>query len=151
MTKFNLWKKWQKRSQGLYPNHMHIFRDIAGSKLMMDPINGPMTHFLFKYSKTCVKWPLKNRQTKILMANVSLMKVKSIAECSHWSIMQYFWPALSDNWSWKPISGLLKEAVLNRFYCTCKFHNFNGSFEIMMGPLILNINPRAKLTIYLNI
>ena len=36
------------------------------------------------------------------MTNGSLMKVKSIAE---WSIFQYFWPALSDNWSWKPILG----------------------------------------------
>ena len=37
------------------------------------------------------------------MTNGSLMKVKSIAECSPWSILQYFWPALSDNWYWKPI------------------------------------------------
>ena len=42
------------------------------------------------YSKTCVKRPLINRQTKILMTNGSLMKVKSIAECSCWSILQYF-------------------------------------------------------------
>ena len=34
------------------------------------------------------------------------MKVESITECSPWSILQYFWPALSDNWSWKPICGL---------------------------------------------
>ena len=34
------------------------------------------------YSKTCLKLPLKQRQTKILMANGSLMKVQSIAECS---------------------------------------------------------------------
>ena len=27
------------------------------------------------------------------------MKVKSIAECSPWSILQYVWHALSDNWS----------------------------------------------------
>ena len=26
MTKFTKWKKWQKLIQGLYPNHMHIFR-----------------------------------------------------------------------------------------------------------------------------
>ena len=26
MTKFTKWKKWQKLMQGLYPNHMHIFR-----------------------------------------------------------------------------------------------------------------------------
>ena len=38
-------------------------------------------------------------KTQILMTNDSLM-VKSIAECSPWSILQYFWPALSDNWSW---------------------------------------------------
>ena len=31
-----------------------------------------------------------------------LMKVESIAECSLLSILQYFWPALSDNWSLKP-------------------------------------------------
>ena len=41
----------------------------------------------------------KINKTKILMTNGSLMKVKSIAECSLWSILQYFLPALSDNWS----------------------------------------------------
>ena len=47
-------------------------------------------------------------KTKILMTNGSLMKLKSIAECSPWSILQYFWPALNDNWSWKPIFGLFE-------------------------------------------
>ena len=47
----------------------------------------------FIRGKTCLKWSLKNRQTKILMTNGSLMKVESIAECSTWSILQYFWPA----------------------------------------------------------
>ena len=47
--------------------------------------------FTGMYSKTCLKWPLKNRQ------NIGLkdkwyysMKVESIAECSPWSILQYF-------------------------------------------------------------
>ena len=45
------------------------------------------------------------------------MKVKSIAECSSLSILQYFWPALSDNLSWKPImvfffSGGLRQVLL---------------------------------------
>ena len=35
-------------------------------------------------------------KTKILLTNGSLMQVKSIAECSLRSILQYFWPALSD-------------------------------------------------------
>ena len=54
-------------------------------------------------SKTCLIRPLKIDKTKIIMTNDSLMKVKSIAECSLWSILQYFWPALSDNCSWKPL------------------------------------------------
>ena len=41
-------------------------------------------------SKACVKWPLKNRQNKGLNDNGSLMKVESIAECSPWSILEYF-------------------------------------------------------------
>ena len=40
--------------------------------------------------KTSVKRPLKNIQKKILMPNGGLMKVESIAECSHRSILQYF-------------------------------------------------------------
>ena len=40
------------------------------------------------------------------MTNGGLMKVESIAECSPWSIMQYFWLALIGNLSWKPIFGL---------------------------------------------
>ena len=42
------------------------------------------------YSKICVKRPLKNRQNKDLNNNCCLMKVESIAECSTWSILQYF-------------------------------------------------------------
>ena len=41
-------------------------------------------------SKTCVKRPPKIDKTNILMTNGSLMKVESIAECSPWSILQYF-------------------------------------------------------------
>ena len=42
------------------------------------------------------------------MTDGSLMKVESIAECSPWSILQYFWPALNDNWSWKESFGLFE-------------------------------------------
>ena len=67
--------------------------------------------------KTCVKWPLKKDKTKILMTNSSNMKVESIAECSPWSILQYFWPALRDNWSWKPIISLFESGHFTQFYC----------------------------------
>ena len=51
------------------------------------------------------------------MENGSLMKVKSIAECSTWSILQYIRPALSHNQSWKQIlvfilSGSLRQVLL---------------------------------------
>ena len=38
-------------------------------------------------------------KTNILMTNGSLMKVKRIAECSSWIILQYFWPELNDNYT----------------------------------------------------
>ena len=45
------------------------------------------------------------------------MKVKSTAECSKWSILQYFRPALSDNWSKNHFLVFLRVTVLDRFYC----------------------------------
>ena len=39
------------------------------------------------------------------MTKGSLMKIKNISECSPWSILHYFLPALNDNWSLKPIFG----------------------------------------------
>ena len=41
------------------------------------------------YSKTCVKRPLK-KDKKIFMTNGSLMKDETIAECSPWSILQFY-------------------------------------------------------------
>ena len=72
-------------------------------------------------------------KTKILMTNGSLMKVESIAEFSTWSILQYFWPALSYNWSWNPIFGLFKSG---RF--TQKWAFYTG-FTVLLhdnSPLI---------------
>ena len=48
--------------------------------------------------KPIVSDQLKMDKTKVLVANDSLMKLESIAECSPWSILQYFLPALNDNW-----------------------------------------------------
>ena len=74
-----------------------------------------------KYSETFVKRPLKIDKTRVLMTNGSLMKVESIAQSSHWSILQYFLPALSDNWSWNQFifylfeSGRFTQALLYIF------------------------------------
>ena len=45
--------------------------------------------------KSVLSGHLKIDKIKVLMENGSLMKVKSIAECSKGSILQYFSPALS--------------------------------------------------------
>ena len=44
----------------------------------------------FRYSKTCVKPPLKNKQKKILMTNGSLMKVKVLQNASHGAFCNTF-------------------------------------------------------------
>ena len=63
-------------------------------------------------------------KSKILMTNGSKMKVESIAECSPWSILQYFLPALSDNWFWKSIFGLFESGRFRQVcmsQCTTKW------------------------------
>ena len=63
----------------------------------------------------------KTDKTKILMTNCKLMKVESIAECSPWSILQYFWYALSKTRSWKPIFGLFIFEWPLKTGFTCKY------------------------------
>ena len=58
---------------------------------------------------------------KILMTNGSIMNVESIAECSSWSILQYAWPALSDNWSWKRICGIFESGHFTQVFTVYTF------------------------------
>ena len=63
-----------------------------------------------KYSKTCVKWPLPKDQILVFKTNYDrLMQVKSIAECSKGSILQYFRPSLSYRLSLRSFVCLLFE------------------------------------------
>ena len=59
--------------------------------------------------KPVLRGHLKIDQIKVFMDNGSLMEVESIAECSKGSILQYFWPAICDNWYWKTIFGVIFE------------------------------------------
>ena len=57
----------------------------------------------YKYSKTCLKRPLK-KKTKIgFQYQVSLNAGQGIAECSKGSILQYFRPSLSYHLSLRPL------------------------------------------------
>ena len=57
----------------------------------------------FNYSKTCVKRPLSKRPKFVFKTNHRLMQVRSIAECSKGSILQYFRPSLRYNLSLRPL------------------------------------------------
>ena len=58
------------------------------------------------YSKTCLKRPLSKRPKLVFKTNYHLMQVKSIAECSKGSILQYFRPSLSYHLSLRYLYGL---------------------------------------------
>ena len=81
--------------------------------------------------KSFVKRPLK-KDIKILMTNGSLMKVKCIAECSPWSILQYFSPALSNNWSWNPIFSLFESGHFTQillYFINCSIPAVSKYFQ----------------------
>ena len=64
---------------------------VADLLIILTNVFGPgYEHRKTLYSKACLSGHSEIDKTKILMENGSLMKVKSIAECSHWSILQYF-------------------------------------------------------------
>ena len=69
------------------------------------------------------------------MTNGSLMKVKSIAECSPWSILQYFWPALSDNWSWKLICCLFESGRFGKVLPYMETKTNGGALRSTMMPI----------------
>ena len=85
------------------------------------------SHILGYTVKSVKNCHSKIEKTKSLMTNGSLMKVESIAECSPWSILQYFWPALSDNWSCKPI------------FCGFESDRFSQVWLYMVRSRFLNI------------
>ena len=73
------------------------------------------------------------------------MKVEIIAECSHCNILQYFWPALSNNLSWKPIFGILFEWQLNTGFTVSPISKQNVWWHIThitLKQLVYLINSR---------
>ena len=73
-----------------------------------------------KYSKTCLKLSLKNRQNKGLKDRWSLNAGQKYCRMLPWSILQYFGPALSDYQSRK----LLGTSLIGRFRQVLLYHNY---------------------------
>ena len=73
------------------------------------------------YSKTCVKGHFQKDHKLVFKTNYGLMQVKSIAECSKGSILQYFQPSLSYHLSLRSLfclflSGHFTQVLLYRYY-----------------------------------
>ena len=86
------------------------------------------------YSKPVSSGHSKIDKTKILMTNGSLMQVESIAECSLWSILWYFWPALSGNYTPPPPKS--RKLCLWWVYC---FHGVRPCVHLSAMFCFLNI------------
>ena len=71
------------------------------------------------YSKTCLKWPLSKKPKMVFNANYRLMKVKSIAECSPWSILHYLRPSLSHHLSLRSLFCIFLIVCLRQVLLFC--------------------------------
>ena len=66
------------------------------------------------YSRTCLKRPLSERPKTGFKTNYRLTQVKSIAECSPWSIIQSFRPSLSYHLSLRSLFCLILSCHLRQ-------------------------------------
>ena len=81
------------------------------------------------------------------MTNGSLMQIESIAE--------YFWPAFSDNWSWKPICGLFESGhftqvllytspFYGRIHKSSNLQPLPGNLQLKNGLLQKTVTPHKS-------
>ena len=78
--------------------------------------------YTLQYSKTCVKRPLSKRPKIGFKTSYHLMLVKSIAECSKESILQYLRPSLSYHLSLRFVLSIFERPFytgLNVYYNEC--------------------------------
>ena len=78
------------------------------------------------------------------MTNGSLMKVESITEC----ILQYFWPALSDNWSWKTIIGIFESG---RFSQVLLYYIWAATWDFQQCGILTWIDSEEMYSLLLSI
>ena len=66
-----------------YSMYMQAAKALMSQLILREPLPPEFT----KYIKTCLRWPLKNRQNKDLNDKRWLMKVESIAECNTFNLL----------------------------------------------------------------
>ena len=82
--------------------------------------------------------------TKILMQMVAWWRLK-ILQNAPWSILQYFWPALSDNYSWKPIRSFVTFLHASSLLLYLQIHYLAK----MVAVYIVLIQSEALLHLYM--
>ena len=103
--------------------------------------------YFYNYSKTYVKRPLSKDRKLVFKTNYHLTQVKSIAECSKGSILQYFRPSLSYHLSLRSLfclflSGRLKQVLLyrispmNLFYQKACRYSLAISFNFVQNMIL---------------
>ena len=86
MTIAFLFKKKNRNFSDNSPNFYQIYKDYSAVLSEISDI----VYLEISTVNPVLSGHSKIDKTKVLMANGSLMKVESIAECSPWSILQYF-------------------------------------------------------------
>ena len=85
------------------------------------------------YSKTCVKRPLSKNHKLVFKNNYHLMQVKSIAECSKGSILQYFQPSLSHHLSLRSLFCLFLSSRFTQVLLYCTYATLSQQHESSMA------------------
>ena len=60
------------------------------------------------------------------MTNGSLIRSKVLQNA-----LRYFWPALGDKWSWKPIVGRFESRRFTQVYCTGVANGAGGPISVL--------------------
>ena len=129
------------KSDHIFPVMIVINVDYTTNSLMVPHIS--LTHpiqnnlrsiMVSAYSKTCLRGHSKRTPKLVFKTDYRLMQVKSIAECSKGSILQYFQPSISYHLSLRSVfclflSGRLRQVSLYNAQSVDFFHksvNPNG-------------------------
>ena len=87
--------------------------------------------------KTCLKQSLKKKTRMVFKTDYHLMQVKSIAECSKGSILQYFWLSLSYHLSLRSLFYLFLSGRLRQVLLIQNIPDFHVSYECSRTKLQL--------------
>ena len=121
-------------------------------EILLEQLNAEVIHVSYHwplghYSKTCFKWSFKMTEKLFFKTEYRLMQVKSVAECSKGSILQYFWPSLSYYLSLRSLfclflSGCLRDRC--HMYWKTEARNTSGTAKRRGSTCIISLAITVK-------